>query len=179
MEVAFKCNAGKDVFGVILDEMKNIGIFKDYHLSRSWLPFMNKKEERVLEKALGFNHYIEMKENLFRRNQSHEDTIKAFFEFVGDQNLKIVKSYNGEIKGFSDMDLEKIKENLFLLKQGKGDFYDDDFCVNYSFLGNNFFACVHPSMIFFSAEENDARKMAEILDKYGLKYHKPYELGDR
>ena len=176
---AINQNAGKDVFGVIRDEMKNSGLFEDYFLSRSGLSIMIKQEDRILEKALGFNHYVEMKDRLFGKDQSHDSTVKAFFEFVNNQKLKVVKTYDGEIEEFFDMDLEKIKKNLLLLEQRKGDFYDDDLCVSYSFLGNNFFACVHPSMIFFSAEETNVRKMAEILDKYNLKYHEPYELGER
>ncbi|MBW2975556.1 hypothetical protein KY366_07585 [Candidatus Woesearchaeota archaeon] len=172
-------NAGKGVFVVILDEMKDSGIFEDYLLSRSWLGLMKKQEDRILEKALGFNHYVEMKDRLFVKNQSHDSTVKAFFDFVNNQKLKVVKTYDGKIEEFFDMDLEKIKKNLLLLEQRKGDFYDDDLCVSYSFLGNNFFAYVHPGMIFFSAEESNVRKMAEILNKYGLKYHEPYELGER
>lgn len=178
-EEAINQNAGKDIFGVILDEMKDSSIFKDYYLTRSWLNVMNKQKDRILEKALGFNHYIEMKDVSFEKDQNHDDTIKAFFEFVGKQKLKVVRTYDGEIEKSFNMDLEKIKENLILLEQRNGDFYDDDLCVSYSFLGDNFYACVHPSMLFFSANKNDVRKMVEILDKYDLKYHEPYELGER
>lgn len=135
------------------------------------------KENDDLEKAFGFTHYLELKDDILKREfQDHKATVEAFFRFV-DGDLSVIKTDNGVIKESFNMGLDKIKENLLLLEKDEGLFYDDDVCISYAFLGKNFFAYLLKNMLMFSAKEEDAAKMAKILDEHDLKYFEPYEIG--
>lgn len=136
-----------------------------------------RKRNRDIEKEFGFDYYLELKDRFqLSKNQNHKNIVDAFFRFVGDQNLKVVKTDNGEVVDIFDMSSDEIKSNLIVLEGDKGRFFDEILEISYAFLGNNFFAYVQPNMVMFSASKEDTLKMAGILHKYGLKYHKPYSL---
>lgn len=131
------------------------------------------KNTKELEKAFGFTHYLELKDELILGNeQDHKSVFESFFKFAKGKII-VIKTDDGVIKEFFDMDLEDIKKNSLLLEEDKGLFYDDDFCISYAFLGENFFAYFFSDMFMFSAKEDDMKEMVKILDEYGLKYFEP------
>jgi len=136
------------------------------------------KNTKELEKAFGFTHYLELKDRLILgREQDHKAVFEAFFKFAKGK-ITVIKTDDGIIKEFFDMDLEDIKRNSLLLENDEGLFYDDDFCISYAFLGENFFAYFFTDMFMFSAKEDDMNGMVKILDEYGLKYFEPEKISD-
>ena len=137
------------------------------------------KNTKELEKELGFDYYLETKDFLFLKpKQDHKILMTALFEFTGNKKIKVMKTYDGVIEKFFDVPLEKVKENIFLYGENKGEFYDEDMCVSYPILGEDFFAYALNSIIMFSAKEETIKKMMQILDKYQVKYHEPSNLFD-
>jgi|GEM_PF-6250412 len=133
------------------------------------------KKDDDLEKELGFTHYIEQKDILSGK-QNHADAMKALLEFAGDQELKVVKTDDGLIVDIFDMPRKEIELNLGLLSDNKGVFWDVETEMCYALLGNNFFSYVFPNTIMFSANEENAYRMAAILQKYKLDFFEPYEI---
>ena|SRR3989344_92990 len=135
------------------------------------------KNEKELEREYGFTHYLETKDSLILDiEQSHESIVNAFFEFIKDDGIKVIKTENGDVKEFFDMDMEDIKNNLLFLEEDKRRFYNDDCEISYGFLGKNFFAYIFSGIMMFSANQENVNKMARILDKYSLKYFEPYNI---
>lgn len=131
------------------------------------------KNSKELEKSFGFTHYLELKDGLILgKEQDHKTVVEAFFKFVKGKII-VVKTDNGTIKEFFDMDLDDIKKNSLLLEKDEGVFYDDDFCISYAFLGENFFAYLFSNMFMFSAKEDDMKELVKLLDEYGLRYFEP------
>ncbi|MBU4500955.1 MAG: hypothetical protein KKA79_00060 [Nanoarchaeota archaeon] len=129
---------------------------------------------KQVEKAFGFTHYFETKDFL-GEEQDHRTIVEAFFKFVkGD--MIVVKTYDGIIKEFFKMGLDEIKKNLLLLADDKGLFYDNDLCISYGFLGDNFFAYLLPNILMFSAKEDNMECIVKILNGYGLKYFEPRKI---
>lgn len=131
------------------------------------------KNSKELEKAFRFTHYLELKDGLILgKEQDPKTVVEAFFKFVKGKII-VVKTDDGTIKEFFDMDLDDIKKNSLLLEKDEGVFYDDDFCISYAFLGKNFFAYLFSNMFMFSAKEDDMKEMVKLLDEYGLRYFEP------
>lgn len=134
--------------------------------------FIGKKDDE-LEKAHGFTHYIETKDEFQTgKKVKHKDLIDALFRFSGNQNLKAVKTDNGTILEISGISLDEAKKNLTLFAKNEGPFYDEDIYINYSILGENFYAFSH-GVLMFSASWENVQKMAKILDEYSIKYYEP------
>lgn len=135
------------------------------------------KKNRELEKAFGFTHYLELKDSIILGSEPDHDAIRqALFDFISDDILTIVKTNDGTIKEFSEMSKEVAMNNVLLLEDEKGFFFDEELEISYALMGSNFFCYVFPGMIMFSANKENAEKMASILDKYDLKYFKPENL---
>ncbi len=134
--------------------------------------FIGKNDEE-LEKAFCFTHYLETMDGFRARKRAKpENLVEALFKFIGSQKLKAVKTDDGTVLEISDISLDEAKKNLLLLQKDKGPLYDEDICINYSILGENFYAFSH-GVLMFSASEENAQKMAKILDGYGIEYFKP------
>ncbi len=131
------------------------------------------EEDEELEKAFGFTHYIETKDEfLAGKRVNSGKLVGVLFRFIGDQKLKVVKTDDGTILEIFDISLGEAKKNLILLQENKGPFYDEDTCINYSILGENFYAFAY-GVLMFSASEENAQKMAKILDEYSIEYFEP------
>lgn len=136
------------------------------------------KEEDELEKALGFTHYIETKDEfLVGKKVKHGNLIDALFRFVGNQKLKAVKTDDGKIVEIFGISLDEAKKNLVLFAKNEGPFYDEDVGINYSILGENFYAFSY-GVLMFSASEENVQKMAKILEEYSIEYHEPDAIED-
>ncbi|MBU1199226.1 MAG: SEC-C domain-containing protein [Nanoarchaeota archaeon] len=74
------------------------------------------------------------------------------------------------------MDLTEIKNNLALLAENKGVFYDDsddELATTYGFLCEEYFAEIMQGIIFFFGKEEYVLKFADILKESNIEYHKP------
>lgn len=134
--------------------------------------FIGKNDEE-LEKAFGFTHYLETMDDFRAKKRTNpENLLEALFKFIGNQKLKAVKIDDGTVLEIFDISLDEAKKNLLLLQKDKGPLYDADICLNYSILGENFYAFSH-GVLMFSVNEENAQKMAKILDEYGIEYFEP------
>lgn len=135
------------------------------------------KKNRELEKAFGFTHYIELKDfAILRREQDHNAIKQALLDFISDDNLVVVKTDNGVIKEFNEMSKEEAEKNLLLLEDDKGLFFDEELDISFALMGSNFFSYVFSGMLMFSANRENAEKMASILDKHNLEYFEPHDI---
>jgi len=136
--------------------------------------FIGKNTEE-LEKELGFDYYLETKDFIFLKpKQDHKTIMAALFEFIGEEEVRVMKTYDGVIEKVFDMPLDKIKNNILLYGEDNGDFYDEDLCVSYPIIGQEFFAYALNGIVMFSANGESVIKMAKIFDKYQIKYHEPF-----
>ncbi|MCD6229937.1 MAG: hypothetical protein J7K00_03980 [Candidatus Diapherotrites archaeon] len=101
--------------------------------------------------------------------------VEAFFKFAGDQKLRVVKTDDGVIEEIFELPEDDIKENMLLLGEGKGLFFDDDICISYGVLSNGFFAYVD-LVLMFSGTEKDVECMVEMLDGYSIEHFEPFGL---
>ena len=130
------------------------------------------KSDKDIESEFGFTYYIETKDSMFLIPKVDEDKlVDMFFDFIGKPELFVVKTYDGEIEDVFKIENEKIKENYKLFNKNKGEFYDDDYCVAYSVLSENFYCSILGDTLMFSSNEETVNKFAEILDKNNIKYH--------
>ncbi len=135
--------------------------------------FIGKKTEEI-EKEFGFTHCIELKDGLLlKHEQEHSKVVDALLNFINNKNLKIVKTDEGTVVNVSDMAYSEIEDNLKLLENKKGVFWDEETEMCFALLGDNFFSYVFPGTIMFSANENNAAKMAGLLDEHKLEYFGP------
>lgn len=176
---AVKQNASKEIFELFEEEMNQNDERKNRFLKDYAQDSFIELNHRDVEKAFGFDWYVKLKDSpIPPRRQDQNKIVASFFDFV-DSDLRVIKTDNGKIKEILDMPLQEIRENLMSLENNQGRFYNDILEISYAFLSDNFFVYVLKGMIFFSAKKNDVEKMARIYDKYGLEYHKPYELKGR
>ena len=138
--------------------------------------FIGKKIDK-LEKESGFTHYIELKDRLLlKREQEHSKVVDALLNFTNNKNLKIVKTDDGIVVDISDMEYSKIEENLKLLENKKGMFWDEETEMCFALFGENFFSYIFPNNMMFSANAENAAKMASLLDARKLEYFGPEEI---
>ena len=135
------------------------------------------KENDDIEKEFGFNYYIELKDFLIlKRKQEHSKVMSTLLQFVGNQELKIVKTDDGKVVEIFDLPFDEIKSNLTLLEHKKGIFWEEETEMCFALLGKNFFSYVFPNSIMFSANEESALKMAQLLDERNLEYFGPEKI---
>ena len=135
--------------------------------------FIGKKNEE-LEKEFGFTYYIELKDSLqLGHEPKHSKAMDSLLNFIGKTNIKIVKTDNGVIVDIFDMSRQDAELNLELLENKEGAFWEEDTEMCFALLGDNFFSYVFPGTIMFSANENNAAKMASLLDEHKLEYFGP------
>src|SRR3989338_9928186 len=135
------------------------------------------KDNDDLEKELGFTHYIELKDFLIlKHEQEHVEVMSTLLKFAENQELKIVKTDNGKIVEIFNLHFDEIKSNLTLLEHKKGIFWEEETKMCFALLGQNFFSYVFPNSIMFSANEENAIKMAQLLDEHNLEHFGPSEI---
>lgn len=132
------------------------------------------KDHRLLENAYRFTHYLEL-EDRFRlgKDQDHKRIVDAFLRFVGDKDITVVKTDNDVIQEVVDVPRDVVREQLSLLENDKGLFYDDDLEISYAIVGDNFFTYVLPHMLMLSGDKETVQSMAEILNDCSLQYVGP------
>lgn len=132
------------------------------------------KNSDEIEREFGFTHYIELKDRiLLGREQEHSKVVDALLNFINNRNLKVVKTDDGTVVDIFTMNYQEVEENLKLLENKKGAFWDEENDQCFALLGDDFFSYVFPNSIMFSANEENARKMVQLLDKGGLEYFGP------
>ena len=135
------------------------------------------KENDDLEREFGFTHYIELKDGiLLGHEQEHSKVVDALLSFINRKNLNIVKTDDGTVVDIFAMNYQEIEENLKLLENKKGVFWDEETELCFALLGDDFFSYVFPNSIMFSANEENAKKMARLLEKSGLEYFGPEDI---
>lgn len=137
------------------------------------------KQDEDLEEEFEFGFYLETKDKfLAGKNVDPKKLTLVFFDFIGEQDILVVKQYDGEIEEYFRMEKEKIIENILLFDQNKGEFYDEDYCVCYSLLGEDFWATLMGDVLMYSSNEENVFKLTEILDKNNIEYHDIHNLTD-
>lgn len=135
--------------------------------------FIGKKHDE-LEEELGFTHYLELKDRLILGYEpEHSKVVDCLLNFIGETNVKIVKTGNGVVVDIFDMSRQDVELNLKLLENKKGAFWEEETEMCFALLGDNFFSYVFPGTIMFSANETNAAKMANLLDERKLEYFGP------
>ena len=132
------------------------------------------KHHSALENTCDFNFYIELYDRLkLGKDQDHKQIIDAFLQFVGDKNVAVLRMCNDRIDEEVDMPKEEVIENLYLLGEEKGLFFNEDWDISYAFTGDSFFAYILPNMLMFSSDKEKCKVMSNILDDFSLKYFGP------
>jgi len=131
------------------------------------------KGHRDLENAYGFTHYLEL-EDRFRlgQDQDHKRIVDAFLRFVDGKDITIVKTDNDVLQEVVDVPRDAVREQLLLLENDEGLFYDD-LEISYAIVGDNFFAYVLSCILMLSGNKETVQKMAGILDDFSLVYVGP------
>ena len=146
------------------------------------LPGLIGKRHEDLEDEFGFDYYLETKDDfLLGRKVDSKKLVDAFLKFNKNFSFTVIKLYGGDIQEFSEMNIEPVKENLFLSVQKKGLFYDDsddESATTYGFLCEDYFAEIMEGIIFFFGKEKAVYDFAKILDEHGLEYHEPSKKGE-
>lgn len=138
--------------------------------------FIGKKSDEI-EQEFGFTHYVELKDwIILGRKQEHSRVVEALSNFINQRDLNIIKTDDGTVIDISSMDYQAIEENLKLLENKKGAFWDEDTEMCFALLGDDFFSYVFPNCIMFYANEENAAKMASLLDESKLEYFGPEKI---
>lgn len=132
------------------------------------------KHHSTLENSCDFNYYIELYDRLkLGKDQDHKKIIDAFLRYVEDKSITVLKMCNDVIDDVVDVSDEEIVDNLYLLGNEKGLFYDEEWDVSYAFAGDTFFAYILPNMLMFSSNKENNEKMSRILDDFSITYVGP------
>jgi len=135
-----------------------------------------------LEEEYGFDSYLETKDDfLSGKKIDCGKLIGSFIDFNEERELKVIKLYDGVIQDIQDMGLAEIRENLMLLAENKGMFYDnsdDELATCYGFLSDDYFAEIMPGIIFFSGKEEYVKSFARTLKENGLECHEPEKISE-
>ncbi len=135
------------------------------------------KENEDIESDFRFTHYIVLKDSLIlKHEQEHSKVMNALLQFTGNQELKIVKTDDGKIIEIFDLPFDEVKSNLTLLEHKKGIFWEEETEMCFALLGDDFFSYVFPNSLMFSANEENAKRMAKMLAEYNLEYFGPEEI---
>lgn len=140
------------------------------------------KTLKDIEKKFSFEYYLETKDRfLIGKPMDSKKLIQSFLDFNDGKELKVIKLYDGTIKEIKELKLTQIKDNLSLLAEEKGIFYDDsddELATAYGFLCDNYFAEIMPGIIFFSGKEEFVNDFAEVLTRNEIKFHDPEKIDD-
>ena len=132
------------------------------------------KHYSALENAYGFDYYLELYDQFkLGKNQDHKTMIDAFLNFVGDKDIVVLKMDNDVISDIIDVSRDDLVNNLYLLGDETGLFFDEDWDVSYGFTGDGFFAYILSHMLIFSSEKENCEMMADVLDDLSLKHTTP------
>ena len=138
--------------------------------------FISKKSDDI-EREFGFTHYIELKDwILLGREQEHSKVVDALLNFINNRNLNVVKTDDGAVVDIFTMNYQEVEENLKLLENKKGAFWDEETDQSFALLGDDFFSYVFPNSMMFSANEENAAKMASLLNERKLEYFGPEKI---
>jgi len=135
---------------------------------------LKEKNTNLLESKFSFDYYLETK-----FNQNTEGVIKSFLELIentSDKELIVIKTNDGKIISYEAMRIDKIIDNWKLTETHTGIFSDEDIEVSFALMNadSSFFTYFNEGMLMFSAKKEIVDKLAEIFDKYNIKYHEPY-----
>ncbi|MCK5282831.1 MAG: hypothetical protein KAK00_05465 [Nanoarchaeota archaeon] len=112
------------------------------------------KTHKEIEEKFGFDYYLETKDDfLLGKTVDSKKLIDSFIEFNNENELKVIKLYDGAIQEINEIGLTEIKNNLALLADKSGPFYDDsddELATAYGFLCDDYFAEIMSGIIFFS-----------------------------
>lgn len=133
------------------------------------------KSIKELERENGFDWYVEFKPRHYFGFDlgEHKELMEVFVEFLPRENIKILKLEDESVKEIFELNYEEVLENIGLLGEEKGKFYDEEDEISYSILTNDFLVIIQRNMIFWSSGKELAEKWADTLGEAGLQ---TYEL---
>ena len=138
------------------------------------------KEIEKLEKENKFCWYVEFKpKKMFGFDlEEHNKLMNAFIGFLPKDNIKILRLNDEIVEDVFELNYDEILENIKLLSEEKGKFYDEDDEISYSILTGDFLVIIQKDMIFWSSGKELAKKWQETLAKEGLSFFEMSFVGD-
>lgn len=139
------------------------------------------KDIEEIEKNNGFCWYVEFKpEKMFGFDlNEHNRLMEVFIEFLSNGNFKILRLNDGNIEEVSELNYEEVLENVKLLGNENGKFYDKELEISYSILTDYFLVIIQKGMIFWSSKKDLAFKWAEKLKENDLNFFEPRLIADK
>ena len=123
-----------------------------------------------IEKELCLTDYIETKEG--KEDQEYVNAFLSFLEKRSFPGISVMHLYDGGITAVSNPRFSTIKENLHLMCQDKGAFYDDDIYVSQALTDSKTFFCiVQRGILFFSGNRESAGMMQEMLSAVKIGFY--------
>ena len=138
------------------------------------------KEIEKLEKENKFCWYVEFKpKKMFGFDlEEHNKLMNAFIGFLPKDNIKILRLNDEIVEDVFELNYDEILENIKLLSEEKGKFYDEDDEISYSILTGDFLVIIQKDMIFWSSGKELAKKWQDTLAKEGLSFFEMSFVGD-
>ena len=138
------------------------------------------KEIEKLEKENKFCWYVEFKpKKMFGFDlEEHNKLMNAFIGFLPKDNIKILRLNDEIVEDVFELNYDEILENIKLLSEEKGKFYDEDDEISYSILTGDFLVIIQKDMIFWSSGKELSKKWQDTLAKEGLSFFEMSFVGD-
>lgn len=131
------------------------------------------KSAEEIEKENGFEGYVEFKpRHYFGFNLGeHKELMEVFMGFLPKEKIKILRLNDENVEEVFELDYKEVLENIELLGDKKGKFYDEELEISYSVLTDNFLVIIQEGMIFWSSKKDLAEKWADALGEAGLQVY--------
>lgn len=131
------------------------------------------KSTKEIERENGFDWYVEFKPRHYFGFDlgEHKELMDVFIRFLPKGEIKILKLNDGVVEEVFELDYDKVLENIKLLEDEKGKFYDEELEISYSILTDDFFAIIQRNMIFWSSGKGLAEKWADALGEADLQVY--------
>ena len=121
----------------------------------------------------GFDWYVEFKPRHYFGFDlgEHKELMGVFIGFLPKGEIKILKLNDENVEGVFELGYNEVLENIKLLEDEKGKFYDEELEISYSILTEDFFVIIQRNMIFWSSGKELAEKWADALGEADLWFY--------
>ena len=130
------------------------------------------KKTKDIEKKNNFKWYVEFKpKDVFGFDlEEHNKLMEIFITFLPNENIQILKLNNEMVEEIFELDYNEVLENIKLLGESKGKFFDGEDEISYSILTKDFFVTILQGMIFWSSGKELAERWESALKYTGLNF---------
>ena len=139
------------------------------------------KNIEELEKENNFDWYVEFKPKKMLEFdlEEHKRLMGVFIEFLPKEKIKILKLNDGNVEEVFELNCEEVLENIKLLEEEKGKFYDKELEISYSILTDDFLVIIQQGMIFWSSGKELAFEWGGKLKEKELNFFEPSFIGGK